>query len=189
MRAAHDVGQFQVLQDVGRQFHHLVLVRRAEVHVVIQDGPFLSRIVQKALHLRADHRIDCKIGTEHHDVILLHVGHHEVQLVVRMILIEQIFRVVLLVEEGQRQRRLRIREHIDVLGSHAVLFQERDNHLAHAVVARLADKLCRNAGASQRNHGIIGAASRHGADRLVILEDDVEHRLSDSDYFSHAILI
>ena len=149
MRAAHDVGHFQILQDVRRQFHHLVLMRWAEVHIIIENGSLLTGIVQKTLHLRTDYRIDGIIGTEHHDVVFLHVGHHEVQLVVGMILVEQVFRIVLLVEERQRQRRLRIREHIDILCAHPVFLEERDNHLAHAVIARLADKLCRNARTSQ----------------------------------------
>ena len=124
-------------------------MRRTEVHVVIENGSLLAGIVQKALHLRTNHRIDGIIGTEHHDVVGLHVGCHEVEPVVGMVLVEQVFRIVLLVEERQRERRLRIREHIDILCAHPVFLEERDNHLAHAVIARLADKLCRNARASQ----------------------------------------
>jgi len=102
LAASYDVGILQILQDIGIQLHYLVLMGSAEVHVVVDDGPFLSGILKEALHLRTDHGIHGIVRAEHHDVVSLYLWEHEVQTVVGVVLIEDVLRVVILVEEGQR---------------------------------------------------------------------------------------
>ena len=56
---------------------------------------------------------------------------------------------------------------------------------AHTVITRLADKVSRYAGTSQRDDCVECRTARYGTLRLVVLEDDVKNRLSYSDNFSH----
>ena len=102
LTASDDVGIFQVLQDIRIQLHHLVLMGGAEIHVVVKDGPVVAGIFQESLHLLTNHRIDGIVGAEHHNVVRLYLRKNEVQAVVGMILIEDVLRVVLLVEKRQR---------------------------------------------------------------------------------------
>ena len=101
MAATHYVGQFQVLQEVGRQLHHLMLVGGAEVHVVVEYGTMLVGMLQESQHLWTNDRIQRIVAAEYHDVVLVHGWVVEVQPVLRMVFVEHVFRIVLFVEECQ----------------------------------------------------------------------------------------
>ena len=100
-RATHDVSILEVLEIVGRDLHHIILVRVAIVDIIIDDGAMGARIVEQTYDLRADHGVYGIEGAEKHDVIGLDVGIDEVELIVRMIFIEDVFGIVVLIEESQ----------------------------------------------------------------------------------------
>ena len=58
-------------------------------------------IVQKALHLPADNRVQSIIRAKQHDVIRLDVRIDKIETVVRMILIKDIVGIITLVQESQ----------------------------------------------------------------------------------------
>ena len=37
-RATHDICQLQVLKDIRRQFHHLILMGCTEIDIVVENG-------------------------------------------------------------------------------------------------------------------------------------------------------
>ena len=147
--ATYDVCQLEVLEDVGRQLDHLVTVGGAVVDVVVEDGATLLGIFEEGLHLRTHHGVDGEVGAEEHHIVGLDIGVGEVQTVVRVVLIEDVFGVVLFVEEGQRQRRLGVWKDADTRGVDTVVGQVLLDVVAHAVVAGLTDKRCWYAGSSQ----------------------------------------
>ena len=61
----------------------------------------LTGIVEEAVNLRADDRVHRIERTEHHDIIRLHIRVGKVELIVRMILVEQILRIVVLIKKRQ----------------------------------------------------------------------------------------
>jgi hypothetical protein len=75
-------------------------MRRAEVHVVIEYRPTLMRIFQKTVHLRTNHRIHRIERAIHHDIVRLDFRKYKIDLVVRMILIEDVFGIILFIQEG-----------------------------------------------------------------------------------------
>lgn len=184
-RPAHDVGILQVLDEVRRDAHHIVAMRGAEVHVIVDDGPMAAGMVEQPTHLRAQRRVHGIIGAEEHDVVGLDVGVAEVELVVGLVAVEDVLRIVVLVEERQRHGRLRPREYAHIVGIHAVLPQEVDDILAHAVAACLGDERAGHARATQRHDSVVGGAAGHGPHGLVVPKNDVEHGLADAYYFSH----
>ena len=74
-------------------------MRRTEVNIVVNDSSIVLGMIEESRHLRTNHRIHSIVGAKHHNVIRLDVGINEIQLVMRMILIEDVFRIVLLVEK------------------------------------------------------------------------------------------
>ena len=102
-----------------------------------------------------------------------------------MVLIEDVVGVVVIVEEGERDGRLAVGKHVDIVGVDSVVTQKFDDIRAHAVVAGLADESGFYAAASQGYGGVEGGTAGNRADGLSVLEDNVEYGLANSYYFSH----
>ena len=185
--AAHDVGQFQIVQQIGRQLHHLVAMGSAEVDIIVEDGPLLAGIVEETVHLWTDDGVQGKVAAEEHDVVGTHLRIAVVDTVFLVVFVENVFGIVLLVEESQRERRLRLGVDVDIVGIDMIVAQKLNDVATHKVVARLADHAGLNAGAAQRHDGVERAATGYGTDGLSALENDVEHGLADSYYFSHIL--
>ena len=183
--APHHIGQLQVLQDVGRHLHQVVTVTGTEVHIVVENGATLLGILQKTVHLRTDDGIDGIERAVHHNIVGLHVGIDEVQLVVRMVLIENVVGIVVLIEKGQRDGRLGVWKAVHIVAIHAVLPQELHDGVAHTVVAGLADKGGWHTRTAQRDDAIEHTAARHSTDGLAAAEYNVENRLANTDYLAH----
>jgi len=66
-----------------------------------------------------------------------------------------------------------------------ILLQEADYLFAYSVVARLTDECGIQACTSEGDESVEHRTTRHGTDRLVVLEDDVENRLAYTYYFTH----
>ena len=184
-RAAHDVRILQVFDDGRCQLDGLFLVGRAEVGVVVDDGPCRACPVQEFQHLIAQHRVQCVVGTQHHHVVLLYLGECHIQPLGGVILVEDIFCIAVLVQESQRYGRLAVGKDIDVVRRDMVLAHEAQNQVAHAVIARLADETYRDARAPQRHDSVEHRPSGHCGRGLLVAEDDVEDGFADTDYFSH----
>ena len=163
-------------------------MRRTEVHVVVEDGAVRLGIVEEAMHLRTDHGVHGIIRAKDHHVVLVDLRIVEVQAVLGMVLIEDILGIVALVEECQRQGRLRVGIHRHRLGIHAVLLEEADDAATHTVVTSLADKRCVHTTTAQRNQAVKRAATRNSRHGLVVLEYNVENSLANTYYFSHSLL-
>ena len=146
-------------------------------------------IVQKALYLRTDNGVYGIIRTEKHDVVFINLRKCKVQPVVGMVFVEDVVRIVLLVQKSQRQRRFGVRIDADAVCLAAIVLQKLDNHLSYAVIACFADETCFDTCSAERDDGIECRPSRHSLNGLVVTEDDIEHSLADSNYFSHFIRI
>ena len=92
--------------------------------------------------------------------------------------------LVVIVEEGERQGRLVLGEHVDVRRLHAVGTHEVENRAPHTVVARLADEVHGDPHAPQRDDAVEHRAARHRRRGLSVAEQYVENRFSDSNHFS-----
>lgn len=180
------VSHSEVLQEIGGELHHLVLMGRSEVDIIVDDRPTTTGIVEKTLHLWTDDGVQGIVGAEEYDVVGIDLRINEVQLVTGMVFIEDVFSIVAVVEESQRQRRLRVGKHVDVFCVDSVLLQEVDDALPYSVVTRFADEVGRHAAASQRNHGVKRRPTWYSSRRLVVSEDDIEDGLPDSYYLSHS---
>lgn len=75
-------------------------MRSTEIHVVIEDGSTTLGVFQEASHLRTNHRIQGEERTEEYDVACIDFGSSKLQLVVRMILVEDVVSIVVLIEES-----------------------------------------------------------------------------------------
>jgi phosphate starvation-inducible protein PhoH len=69
----------------------------------------------------------------------------------QMILVEDVVGIIVLVEERQRERRLRFRKDAHIVGIHPIISQKLNHILTNTVVARLADKRSVHARTSQRD--------------------------------------
>ena len=154
MAATHKISILQVLYQIRRNFHDLILMRSTEVDVVIEDGTVILGVLQKTGHLRTNHRIQGEERTEEHDVARIDFRSGKLQLVVGMILVEDVVGIVVLVEERQRERRLRFRKDAHIVGIHPIISQKLNHILTDTVVARLADKRSIHARTSQRDDSI-----------------------------------
>ena len=85
--STHDVGIFQILKQVGRNLHHVVLVCGTEVHIIINDGSVVahSRAIPSPGGESPDSRHNM---SQNHDIIGIYVRIGEVQLVVWMVFIK-----------------------------------------------------------------------------------------------------
>ena len=108
-------------------------------------------VLQETGHLRTNHRIQGEERTEEHDVARIDFGSSKLQLVVGMVLVEDVVGIVVLVEESQRERRLRFREDAHIVSIHPIISQKLNHILSYAVVARLADKRSIYARTAQRD--------------------------------------
>ena len=108
-------------------------------------------VLQETGHLRTNHRIQGEERTEEHDVARIDFRSGKFQLVVGMVLVEDVVGIVVLVEERQRERRLRFRKDAHIVGIHPIISQKLNHILTNTVVARLADKRSVHARTSQRD--------------------------------------
>ena len=157
----------------------------AIVQVVVENGSVLVGIVEKSGHLRAYYGVDGKKRAEDHHVVGVHFGIHKIELIMGMIFVEQVFSVVLLVEESQREGRLGVGKHAHAAVIYTIVAQEALHPFAHTVVAGLTDKISGHTSAPQRYDGIECRAARNGLERLFALENNVEHSLANTYYTSH----
>ena len=145
----------------------------------------IARIVQQSDDLRTNDGVNGKERAKDDNIVGLDVRVYEVKLIVRVIFIENVLCVVVVVKEGERDWRLRLGEDIDVGGVHTIVLEKADDILSHAVIAGLTDKSGVHARTRQRDDGIERRPAGVSTDGLLMLKDDVEHRLSYSYYFSH----
>ena len=101
-----------------------------------------------------------------------------------LVAIEYIVSIVVLVEECERHRRLSFLKYVNGRCVDVVVSEKITDVFAHSVIARLADEHGLDARPSERYDAVKGGASRHSLDGLAVLEDDVEHCLADTYYFS-----
>ena len=83
-----------------------MLMRSTEVDIIIEDGSTLMGIVQKFLYLWTNDGVQRIIAAKKYDVVFVDFRITKVQTVVGMVFIENVFCIVLLVEESQREWRL-----------------------------------------------------------------------------------
>ena len=106
-------------------------------------------IVEQAYNLRTYHGVDGIERAEKYDVIGLDIRIDKVELVVRMILVENVFGIVVIIEEGQGYRRLGTGIDVHIACIYTIVFQKLNDVLANPVLPSLADKRSGNAGAGQ----------------------------------------
>ena len=75
-------------------------MRGAEVHIVVEDGSLSTGMLLKSPHLIAYDRIHGIVRSEHYHIIGLNVGIGELKMIMGMVLIEDILRIVPVIEEG-----------------------------------------------------------------------------------------
>ena len=154
----------------------------AEVDIIIEPRASIVRFAKVLAHHRTNDRIDGKERTEKDDVFLRHLRQSYVQQICGMVFIELVLRVVMFVQKSQRDMRLGIRMAAHILVRDTVPTQEMANHIAYMVTSRLRNHGACHSGATQRHDAVEGRTARHGFLRLVILEQDIQHRFSYSDY-------
>ena len=72
-----------------------------------------------------------------------------------------------------------------LVGIDVVVLEELDDVLAHTVVAGLADERGVDSRPAEGNDAIEDGTARDGPYGLLVLEDDIEHGLSYTYYFTH----
>ena len=162
------------------------LVCRAEVGVVVDDGLLLARLLQQLHHLLAQHGVQGVVRANQYDVVFLQAGEGHVEPLHRVVLVEEVFRIAVLVQEGERHGRLAVGQDIDVVRGDVVVAHEAQDDVAHAVVPGLADEVDRHARAAEGYDGVEDRASGHSRRGPVVAEDDVQQGFAYSDYFSHS---
>ena len=185
LAASDHISQLQVLKDIRRNLHHLTGMRGTEIHVIIQDSTPIMGIFQKGEYLWTNHRIHRIKRAEHYDIISLNIREVEVEPIVRMILIEDILRIVLLIQESQWDRGLRLRKDTHTTGIHMIVFQETDNSLSHPIVTRLTDKCRIHANTPQWDQTVEHRTAWNSTYRLFVFENDVENRFTYTNYLTH----
>ena len=146
-------------------------------------------MLQEAEHLRTDGGVHGIEGAVHHDVVFVDFGVGIVEPVVQVVLVEEIFGLVLAVEESERDGRLAVGIHVHVVGVHMVVFEKLYDVPTHSVVAGLADERGVDASPAERNDAVEHRAARHCADGLLVFENDVEYGLAYTYNFSHGNLL
>ena len=79
-------------------------MRHAIIHVIIDYRPVGTGIIEQPRNLRPYHRVHREERAKQHDVTGLDVGIDEVELVVRVVFIEDVLSIVVVVEKRQRHR-------------------------------------------------------------------------------------
>ena len=189
VRSPDDVRELEVLEDRRLELDRLVRVGFPEVGVVVEDRAPLLGVSQELDHALAERRVERVVGAVDEDVVFLDRGQRHVEPLGGIVLVERIVRVVVLVEEGERDGALAVHIAVDVVGRDVVLLHEGVDEAAHVVVAQLADEQDRQAHAPQRGEAVEHRAARDGGIGLVVAEDDVEDGLADADDFSHTFAV
>ena len=114
-------------------------VRLTIIHVVINDGlPILCKFEQIGDFLPQD-RINRIIGADDDNVILIYDWGNEIQPVGRVVFIEEIIRILLLVQEGEGQRTFSSTR-TDIFRVYVVLLQVILDYVAYSVSADFTDE-------------------------------------------------
>lgn len=184
-RSAHYVAMTEILDQCGTEVLQLVLVRLAEVKVVIYDGMGVFCLLQHTAYVLAGAVARGIEGTEEEDVAGSEGGHGGIAIHAGCHLVEHIIGIAVLVEIGQRDGTLLALAHDEIVGGNAVVVQEIDGLAAYMVAACIAEKQGRGMCPSQRDDAIETAASGHGSDGLVVLEENVHNGLSHCNYSTH----
>ena len=106
-------------------------------------------VFQETSHLRTYDGVDSIERTEHHYIVFVYFWIGKVELVVGMVFIEDIFRVVFVVEKSQRKRRFAVLVDVDIGGVYIIFLKEAYYPLSDTVVACLADERGADARPSQ----------------------------------------
>ena len=179
-RTAHHGGKAHVLLNRGQEFAHSIPIVLAEVEVVINRGVGLPGRFEKSQRVGADFGIDGEVGAEHHHIVGRHHGQSSRDGRVLVVAVVLILRIVLLVEEGERKVALRAGMGLHKVRAHAVVLHVAADEPRHEVVARLGDERGVEAAAAEGDKRVESRASRDGALRHVVFEDDVVDSFADA---------
>ena len=111
-----------------------------EIHIVVDDGTHLTGLVKQLLYFVTQLGCNGVERTEHDDVITRHFRHFHIQTKIGIILIENILRIVLLVQESQRNRRPTVRINHNIVGSHSVLLHKVKDNVSYLIPSYFTDK-------------------------------------------------
>ena len=103
----------------------------------------------------------------------------------RIIFVEQVIGILMLIQKGQRERTLPVREAVDISRGDMILFHKRLNHVPHVVIAYFADKKDLLPQTPQRDQSIEHGTSRDSRIRLVSFEYNIQNGLANAYYLSH----
>ena len=101
MASAYYVCNSKVLLESVTQGLNLMCMVVAEVKVIVENGSLLLGVVQERPYLILENRIECKICSESHYVILLDERHFKVQTVVGIIFVETIVGIAIFIQKRQ----------------------------------------------------------------------------------------
>ena len=176
-RPAHHIRQTHVLFDMGHHLRQVGDMVLAEIDVIIEPCACPVCLPQQPCHGRPYRGIDGKKRAEKHHILLAYLWHRTIQPYRRMVLIEHILRIVVLIQKSQRDMRLDMLVAADIVRRHAILVKIVANHIAHMVASHLCHHSARHPCASERHDAVERRASRHSLLRLVVLKQNVQHRL------------
>lgn len=176
-RATHNVSQTHIFLDKRHHVRQIGYVVLAEIHIIIKKCASLASLLQKASDHRPQDRVDCKEGAEKHHVVSCYLRQPAIHRHRGVVFIEDVPRIVVLVQKRQRNMRLDVLVATDVFRRHAVFLQIAADDVADMVSTSLGHHCTRHASTSKRHNAVECRAAGNGLLRLVVLEDDVKHRL------------
>lgn len=137
----HDIGIFEVLNDVTHKFDGLALVVAAEVDVVVDDGACATGLVEQGSDFVAHARVDGIVGSKEDDVVALDGRALPVGAAAKEVFVEGVGSVVVVVEKGERYRRFALGVFSEVSVVNAVGTEESAYDVTYRIVAYLADEV------------------------------------------------
>lgn len=176
-RATHNVGQTHIFFDKRHHVRQIGYVVLAEIHIIIKKSASLASLLQKAADHRPQNRVDCKEGAEKHHVVSCRLRQPAIHRHRGVVFIEDVLRIIVLVQKRQRNMRLDVLVAADIFRRHTVFLQIAADNVAYMVSTSFRHHCTRHAGTSERHNAVECRAARNGLLRLVVLEDDVKHRL------------
>ena len=127
--------------------------------------------------------------SHHHDVVLVHLWPFHIQPCIGVVLVEGVVGIVAFIQISQGDGGAPVFIHAHMIAVHPVLLHKPLDGLPHTVVSCLRNHGDRQAHPSQRDESVERRTTRHGSRRLFVSENDVENRLSYSNYLSHDLKI
>lgn len=176
-RATHNVSQTHIFLDKRHHVRQIGYMVLAEIHIIIKKSASLASLLQKAADHRPQDRVDCKEGAEKHHVTPRYLRQPAIHRNRGVIFIEDVLRIVVLVQKRQRNMRLDVLVAADVFRRHTVFLQIAADDVAYMVSTSFRHHCTRHAGTSERHYAVECRAARNGLLWLVVLEDDVKHSL------------